>query len=120
MARSVSSSVICVTEKVDFPHVGPVHAFASAPGSAQGQAALLPSDSCTPHHPLSAAIHLVRGFNASMSQRSRRNHHAEEEDSSAGVCRLKAPVASPDRRRPAGTQVSTRTLSATLTSIADL
>ena len=33
---------------------------------------------------------------------------------------LKAPVASPDRRRPAGTQVSTRTLSATLTSIADL
>ena len=45
---------------------------------------------------------------------------ADNEDSSAGVCRLKAPVASPDRRRPAGTQVSTRTLSATLTSMADL
>ena len=45
---------------------------------------------------------------------------ADNEDSSAGVCRLKAPAVSPDRRRPAGTQVSTRTLSATLTSIADL
>ena len=48
------------------------------------------------------------------------NPSADNEDSSAGVCRLKAPVASPDRRRQAGTQVSTRTLSATLTSIADL
>ena len=48
------------------------------------------------------------------------NPSADNEDSSAGVCRLKRPVGSPDRRRPAGTQVSTRTLSATLTSIADL
>ena len=53
-------------------------------------------------------------------RKSTRSPHADNEDSSAGVCRLKAPVASPDRRRPAGTQVSTRTLSATLTSIADL
>ena len=47
-----------------------------------------------------------------------RSPHADNEDSSAGVCRLKAPVASLDRGRPAGTQVSLRTLSATLTSIA--
>ena len=69
---------------------------------------------------VSAQICLLNVYGLVGFIRPCRKSCADNEDSSASVCRLKAPVASPDRRRPAGTQVSTRTLSATLTSIADL
>ena len=69
---------------------------------------------------VSAEICLLNVYGLVGFKRGCRKSCADNKDSSAGVCRLKAPVASPDRRRPAGTQVSTRTLSATLTSIADL
>ena len=111
--------LICVT-KSGFPHVGPVHAFATRPGSARGHATSQAIVGGTRGHALSAANGRFRCMISQIVSWARCNPSADNEDSSAGVCRLKAPVASPDRRRPAGTQVSTRTLSATLTSIADL
>ena len=105
---------------VEAPHFGPVHAFAGHCQSEEATGALAKINLHTPDIPWSVQICLPSVCDLVASLRSARSPNADNDDSSAGVCRLKAPVASPDRRRPAGTQVSTRTLSATLTSIADL
>ena len=107
-------------QKLIFPHVGPVHAFVHGFQSEEATGALLMINPHTQCMSTSVGIRFRRVYGLVGWLEAARSPHANNKDSSAGVYRLKTLVASPDRRRPAGTQVSIRTLSATLTSIADL
>ena len=90
-----------------FPHVGPVHAFAARFQSEEATGALAKINLRTQCMWVSAEICSLNVYGLVGSMHGCLKSCADNEDS-------------PDRRRPADTQVSTRTLSATLTSIADL
>ena len=73
------------------PHVGPVHAFVSRLQSEEATGALAKINLHTPDIPWSVQICLPSVCDLVASLRSARSPSADNEDSSAGVCRLGAP-----------------------------